>query len=283
MTGASQSLKVFGVRMVGVFALSVTLFLGAMHVPAHAQEPSPEFSGFLGLGGFATPDYEGSDDYQALPFAAARLAYDGYYLQTRGLGVRANIVPSEAVDFGPVISYKGARDDDVESTAVSRMAEVDAAVEAGLFLRIPVRGVAMPRDELSFDLQADTDIADGHDGAVAAFGVGYDFPLSKMLRVGLSASASYADDDYMDAYFGVDAADSAASGLARYGAGGGLKDVGLSANARYRLSGPWALTGFGGYTHLLGDAADSPVVDVEGSAHQFRGGLGISYSFGMGR
>jgi outer membrane scaffolding protein for murein synthesis (MipA/OmpV family) len=267
-------------RVLSVAAVAVGVSFGT----AQANEDyTPSFSGFLGVGAFATPDYEGSDDYRALPFAAARLAYDGYYLQTRGLGVRANIVPSPGVDFGPVLSYKGARDDDVESTAVSRMAEVDTAVEAGLFLRIPVREVLMPRDELSFDFQADTDIADGHDGSVATIGVGYDFAASERLRLGLSASASYADDDYMSAYFAVSAVDSAASGLAQTGAGAGLKDIGLSANARYSLSGPWGLTGFAGYTRLLSDAADSPVVDVEGNANQFRAGLGVSYSFGMGR
>ncbi|MEQ8601674.1 MAG: MipA/OmpV family protein [Marivibrio sp.] len=251
--------------------------------PAGAEEAAGKWSGFIGGGGFVTPDYEGSDDYQALPFAAARLAYDGYYLQTRGLGVRANIVASDAIDFGPALSYKGARDDDVESAAVSRMAEVDAAVEAGLFVRVPVRDVMMPRDELSVDLQADTGVGDGHDGSVVAFGLGYDFAAAPDLRLGLSVSASYADADYSDAYFSVDAADSARSGLSGYDADAGFKDVGVGASARYRLSGAWGLTGFADYTRLIGDAADSPVVDVEGSPDQFRAGVGVSYSFGMRR
>lgn len=267
----------------GLVCAAAVLAACAFAAPVQAQESEPRVSGFVGLGGFIAPDYEGSDDYQVLPFAAARLAYDGYYLQTRGLGVRANVIPFDAVDFGPVVSFKGARDDDVDSTAVSRMAEVDSAVEAGVFLRIPVRGVLSARDELSFDFQADTDVADGHDGTVATIGMGYDFPIAEKLRLGLSASASYADDDYMGSYFTVDAADSAAGGLARYDAGAGVKDIGLSANARYSLVGAWGLTGFAGYTRLLGDAADSPVVDDEGSADQFRAGLGVSYSFGMGR
>lgn len=250
---------------------------------AQAAEDAPHWSGFVGAGGFVSPDYEGSDDYRALPFAAARLAYDGYYLQTRGLGVRANIVPSDAVDFGPVVSYKGARDDDVESAAVSRMAEVDATAEAGFFVKVPVRDVLMEYDELSFDLQADTDVGDGHDGSVVSFGLGYDFALSRALRLGLSVSTSYADADYQDAYFSVDAGDAARSGLARYDADAGFKDVGVGASARYLLGGPWGLTGFANYSRLIGDAADSPVVDVEGSADQFRAGLGVSYSFGMGR
>jgi len=278
MTRRDGKRRTIGVKS-GLVAAALTALAAA---PAQAEETAARWSGFVGAGAFAAPDYEGSDDYRALPFAAARLAYDGYYLQTRGLGVRANLIPADAIDFGPVLSYKGARDDDVESAAVSRMAEVDAAVETGLFVRAPVRGVLMERDELSFDLQATTDVAGGHEGAVATIAVGYDFAAARDLRLGLSVSTSYADADYTDAYFSVDAQDAARSGLARYDADAGFKDVGLGASARYRLSGPWGLTGFANYSRLIGDAADSPLVEIEGAPDQIRLGVGVSYSFGMG-
>ena len=83
----------------------------------------------------------------------------------------------------------------------------------------------------------------------------------------------------MSTFFSVDARDAAASGLAQYDADGGLKDVWVQPMFVFLFSKKWHL-GFGfRYKLLLGDAADSPVVDVQGSKNQFLAGLGLIYSW----
>ena len=77
----------------------------------------------------------------------------------------------------------------------------------------------------------------------------------------------------MEAYFGVNATQSARSGLPEYKAEAGLKRVDLSASATYILTDKWLLRGEAGVGVLTGDAADSPIVeqDVQPSVSLFVG------------
>jgi MipA family protein len=84
-------------------------------------------------------------------------------------------------------------------------------------------------------------------------------------------------DTYAGSFFGVTPAASAASGLAAFDTGSGLKDVGLTLIGNYEVTETWSVTGIAGYTRLLGDAAASPIVSERGSPNQLFGGLGISY------
>lgn len=89
---------------------------------------------------------------------------------------------------------------------------------------------------------------------------------------------SWANDAYMDSFFGIDNAQSAASGLEPFEAEAGFKDVGLALRLNYGLTEHWAILTSGEYKRLLGDAADSPIVTDEGSADQ-RSFLAASYRF----
>jgi outer membrane scaffolding protein for murein synthesis (MipA/OmpV family) len=48
---------------------------------------------------------------------------------------------------------------------------------------------------------------------------------------------------------------------------------------RNALNGGWSVYGVGGYSRLLGDAADTPFTSERGSANQFIAGLGLGYTF----
>lgn len=65
---------------------------------AFAQAPKKDqVTSFVGFGVFATPEFEGSEDMQAVPLIAGRVQYNQYYIESHGLGLRANISPFEAV------------------------------------------------------------------------------------------------------------------------------------------------------------------------------------------
>ena len=81
----------------------------------------------------------------------------------------------------------------------------------------------------------------------------------------------------MDTYFGVDNKDSNRSGLKKYSADGGPKDIVLMGGVVWYLSGSWATTAGLRYARLFNEAADSPVVDMRGSANQLIGGIGVAY------
>ena len=64
---------------------------------------------------------------------------------------------------------------------------------------------------------------------------------SDRLAVSGTLITTWADGDYMDAYFSVTAAQSLASSLAVFDATSSLKDVSLAFGANYAVSDRWAL------------------------------------------
>jgi outer membrane protein len=258
---------------------TTVIALTSLLTPAVFAGGGSAVSGYAAVGVLMAPEYEGSDELQAAPLISARANYEQYYIETNGLGVRANVSPMKSVEFGPVLSYTMGRDNDVENERAKRMREIDAGVSTGAFVRVPFRGVMDKTDELALELQATSDVSDASDGTTISFGPSYSYSPTEKLRLGVSAMATYATDDYNQTYFGIDADNSARSGLAAYKAEGGMKDVGLLVNANYALNKRWGITSIAGYKELIGDAADSPIVDREGNAGQMMVGVGISYNF----
>lgn len=244
--------------------------------PAAGQEEG--WNGYVALGAVAVPDYEGSSDYEPAPLFAGKAGYDSYYLELRGMELRANVSPLSGWEFGPVIGVRGGRDD-VKNDRVDRLREIDDVVEAGGFVKASLHGLVDPSDQLSFGFEVKTAISGDEDGTTLSFGPSYSFSPMERLRLGFGLSATFADSDYVDTYFGIDAADAGRSGLRAFDGEGGLKDIGMSLNASYQLSEHWGIMGFAGYTQLVGDAADSPIVDDEGSAGQAIVGIGAMYRF----
>jgi outer membrane protein len=227
----------------------------------------------LGLGAGVAPDYEGSDEYRAVPLLYARVDWASgmfVYLEA-GSGLRVNLVPSPNWRLGPVLKYIPARDN-VEDKRVDKLEDVDAAVMLGGFA-----GYDLGR--WSTFVQLVQDVSGSNDGYVATLGVSYGIPVNDQLLVGFSATTNYASGDYMSTYFGIDAADSARSGLKTYNANAGFKDVGGGVLVQYWGWGNIGLRFRMGYVLLVGDAADSPVVKDVGDENQVFGGLMVTYRF----
>jgi outer membrane protein len=228
----------------------------------------------FGLGVGYAPDYEGSNDYEAVPLIQARINWQqGYFLSLLGNTLRANLVPSRNWHLGPVARYRMERDD-VDDDRIDDMEEVDAAVELGVF-------GAYSDERWLLRLTVLKDVADGHDGSLVELGLGYKIPLQERGKLTLFATSTYADSDYMDAYFGIDAADAAASGLSTYDADSGFKDLSAGLAWQYNFNRQWGMLAFAKYTRLLGDAEDSPVVDDAGDAGQSLVGVVFNYRFGQ--
>lgn len=237
----------------------------------------------IGLGAAVAPDYEGADEYRALPLPSLSWKTDLFTLRTRGPGIEIDLVPSPGFGFGPILRYDFGRDD-VDDAVVAALPDVEGSLEAGGFVSaaLPV-GAANPLGSgpvlATFRADATQGLGDdGHGGLEASASVGLLMP-GDPLTLGVNLSTSWADEDYMRSYFGVTAAGSAASGLPAFTPDSGIKDVGASLFASYKLTDNWSATMIASYTRLVGDAADSPIVARRGSENQFFGGLGLSYTF----
>ena len=101
---------------------------------------------------------------------------------------------------------------------------------------------------------------------------------SVVVAYSAGVDSTYGTDDYMDEFFSVGANNAARSGLSRYSADAGFKDIGLEAALTYKFTPRWSVTGLGRYARLIGDAEDSPIVKT-GSENQFVTGVLVGFSF----
>lgn len=228
----------------------------------------------LGGGVVLVPQYQGSDKFSVRPAPSFAFNLGSLRISSSGPGVAANLISVRGIDAGPVLRYNFGRDpDNIDNAAVKALPKIDGSVEAGAFAQVgyPVG----PGTFLTGRVEVVQGFGSGHGGLTAQGSVGLLRPGDKV-TLGLSASATYADADYMNSFFGVGAG--GGSGLAAYTPGAGVKDVGLTAFASYKLTDSWSLTGIAGVSQLLGKAADSPIVGT-GRATQGLLGVGISYTF----
>lgn len=230
----------------------------------------------VGVGFGFTPQYKGSSDVLAIPgltFAANWTT--GQYIRLSGLGIEANILGNEKHknwEFGPKLRFKLPRNEDiVDNDMVNTLDEIDVSVMAGLFTRY--------KFGKGFDIKAEYahDISGVSEGGVAGLELGYTFRKKRFLTR-ISTNTSFASENYMDTYFGVTPENLGTSLLPYYNVDGGIKDIRAAINTTYFINNKWAVSGQLGFTQLLGDIADSPIVD-QGSASQLSGGVIAIYRF----
>jgi len=267
-------------------ALMPIIALSMLAQPAAAQTANPAsqeekpdhgIHGTTAVGLGAVPEYEGADAYRIIPLANGRVYFDRRYLELDGLSLRGNMLNSRRVEFGPVAHLTFGRRDKIDSAAVARLGRINDAYEIGAFAAttLPVG----KHGEVRFALEGVHDVAQVHNGWIGTASVGYTHRFGDRFQLTGTTTLSGASDDYARRYFTITPQGSAASGLTAFSAKGGLKDVGISLGAAYKVTDRWSIVGFAGYKRLLGDFAKSPVVGREGSANQLSGGLGVGFHF----
>ena len=215
------------------------------------------------------PDYEGSDDYEFAWAPDIKISWrDIIVLQGRSL--RA-IYRNGGLKVGPLIALESGRDDG-DNNALRGLGDIDTGLSGGAFLTYEVI------DRVTLETEFRKEFAGGHGGALWDFGVGLRLPFEKPLIKGY-AGATYASDDYMSEFFGVNAVQSANSGLPVFGADAGIKSVTLSLSSGFDIDETWVIGARIIYSRLVGDAADSPIVDQRGSENQITLGVGLSAQF----
>jgi MipA family protein len=138
--------------------------------------------------------------------------------------------------------------------------------------------LADPRQDLVLEVEARQDVANDN-GFLATIRGAYRGRLTESLGGVAFVGSTRADDDYMNSYFSIDAANAAASGLDQFNADEGFKDVSFGGAVSYRFLESWSVAVLGTYARLLNDAKDSPIVDDVGDENQFFGGALINYQF----
>jgi outer membrane protein len=270
------------VKLLSVFfAVACALLIGQT---AQAQMLPFEIEGMdnvVGAGIGMLPDYQGSDDYTVggAPFFKLTLPKTDYYARLLATDLQVNIINDPVFRFGPAINYRFGRDDDVDDDVVKHMREIEGTVEAGVFAGIQLVDKNNPRNRFLSQIEFLGDVGGEYEGWNIALSANYYFQVHKAVDLILGAGINYADENYMQTYFGVDKVDAGRTGLPEFETDSGFLMARLNVGAVMHLSYQWHIAAGLQYRPLLDDASDSPVVDDRGDSNQWLYGLGVAYSW----
>ncbi len=231
-----------------VTSAALSCLFAALAAPALAQDRDQNRA-VLGLAGVYAPAYQGGDDYRLIPFPVLDLKYGRYFASSReGLG--ATLLEGQAVSVGAGVTYMpGYRRRDAPVGVGRLSGGAGARIFADARLGRLAAGLSVTR-ALTGEV----------DGTLVDASLAMPVRASARLTLIPSVSATWADGAYNRAYFGIDALQAAASGLAAYRPGGGLKDISASLTVSYRLNEKVTLGATGAVSSLRGDANNSPIV-----------------------
>lgn len=209
--------------------------------------------GRVGLAAIAGHQYLGSDErrWSLFPAIDCRWANGWFAGVGNGVGYKFNSDPQWqygvrlAADFGRKESH---------SSVLQGLGDIRARPEAGAFLNWRA-----PHD---FTLTSSVRYGAGNDrhGLLIDVGVRHGLQLATQWRLGTSLSATYANRNYMQGYFGITPEQSVASGYAVSEAGAGLRDVRAGVSLTHFITRDWAATLAVSASSLQGDAKDSVIV-----------------------
>lgn len=283
-----------GVLVAGGGASAEEIVNQQLEQPSPTEHPSTgPWNVTLGLGGGVTPNFEGASNYHATPIPFGNISYssrgfagtegtegtDAYATQAGGVdigllgvfvgaqGLGVNLLRVGGFRAGALLGYGGGRSESDDSH-LNGLGSIDGSIQMGGFARYRWN---------AFEVRAQIRQAVTHNnGLVGNVGVTYTFRPIDRLSVNIGPQVVFADSSYMEKYFGVTAAQSQASGLRTYSAGGGIKDVGLGMRSTYALDQHWIVFGIANVSEIVGDAANSPIVQ---SKEQITAGAGLAYHF----
>ena len=268
------------------FCAAGAFFIAASFGAASEARADPEGGRSVTLGGAAIvkPKYEGSDEFETIPIPiiipkfgetveenGSAITEVRKRVNFRGLDeIRIRVLGGERFHAGAVTGYITKRDQD-DGRLLRGLGDIDGGLVAGAYTGFTLGA-------FQFDAAILEKVTGDDSGPEFRFGVETTQQITERTRIVARVGTTFASDDYMQTYFGVTPTQSRDSkaGLAAYTPDAGIKDVFFEIGGTMDLSDRWLLKAGGRYGRLLGDAADSPVVETE---NQFSGVLGLGYRF----
>lgn len=220
----------------------ITLLFAPM--TAMAQEQGNGITFRVGLGPLFRPGYFGDDDYS--PALRGKFRVERLRFGSVTTGGKSDL----GLGFGGSVRFIGSRTAE-KFEELEGLDDIDFSLEFGGGLEY-----IAPHYEAFAKLRYGVI---GHGAFVAELGTDVFFRPTDHLTIKAGPRLLVGDDNYADTYFGVTAAESAASSFDAFDAQAGLMTVGLQAEAVYAINETWDVIGIVAYEQLQGDAADSPI------------------------
>lgn len=223
-------------------------------IPESAQpaEAGGEWHFIAGGVAASVPRYEGANSTRGVVFPLFDASYGNFFAgDLRGIGYQ--FVKERNLQFGARLGGAPGRRESADDR-LAGTGDLQRSGELGLFLNT--------RNDIGyFKLKA----AGGKRGSHAELGAGLDFrPAQRdILRVG--ANVGWANAEYMQTYFGIDAAQAASSGLPAYQAAGGLHNYTLLTSWTHVFDRHWLGSVALSQRRVAGSARNSPLVQSDSS------------------
>ncbi len=253
-----------GAVLIAYFAsVSAALAQGILYAPD--QQPSAwnidakpvPWDINLAVGAAMQPTFHGSDRYRATPIPLVIIRWrDTVSLGVEGLSLYWH---DNDLRIGGGVNYDGGRLDHETSGFLSSgdnrlkgLGDIDASVGLRGF-------VSYKLGPVYWDISATKYLGPQNKGVVVNFGGAAPFALTQRLIFRPHVGATWADDNYMQTFFGVSPLQASRTAFPGFNAGSGLEDINGGLTMVYLFNTHW----FGGIdataTRYLDDAARSPI------------------------
>jgi len=209
-------------------------------------------------GGMAIrPTYEGSDRYRVSPVPFFNVTYDDMIsLGPNGLSAYWH---HDNLRIGGGLTYDGGRKDSAGNGIFTQgddrlkgLGDIDSALGLKAFASYDLEPLVLSASLTKFT-------GSQNDGVLVDIGASLPYKVTDAFMLTPHIGTTWANQSYMQTFFGVTPTQSADSRFSQFSAGSGFKDVGAGINANYRFDEHWFIGANADVKELTGDAAKSPI------------------------
>lgn len=220
-------------------------------VQSPAEDAEPVWESRLGAVAVLRPVSPGVDKYRLMPLPFVEVVYrHRYFLSTeRGLG--ATVVAANGFSADLALHFDLGRKEDWAETELRGLGDIEAAPVAAGTLRYRNGGYTVA-------LKGRRALG-SYDGLRGELALAQQRRIGNGLALTLESYLAWADSATMEAYYGVDAAQSVGSGRAGYRPSAGLERWGGRLRLMRQFGARWGVATTLDYGVLLGDARRSPL------------------------
>lgn len=221
----------------------------------------------IGLAAGFQPKYGGAKAYRALPLPYLSLSQGIFFVDGLSAGVAYPLTSN--ISVGPILAIGLGRKEG-DAARLSGTGDIARNLQYGAFMRWH-EGPASA--SIKF-MQSAHGGYGGHvdlDLAYAVIDTGKD-------RVSIGAGTQWSNSSAAQTYFGINSQQAANStqGLPEYHPSAGFTSINAKASWEHRFDNSWSMRSTLGVGSLLGDAANSPIVERRTSMF---GSVGLAYRF----
>jgi len=234
------------------------------HTHPDWSSPASRWDVTVGGGVGVRPTYEGSDRYAVTPVPYIDVTYDDWLSLGPG-GLSAYWHDGNLRIGGGLTRNGGRKDSDGNGifnegdARLKGLGNIGSAVGFKAFASYKLGLVKVSGTVTKFNGSTSSNGSPTNDGVLVGIDAAMPFHLTDKLMIMTKVGATWANQNYMQTFFGVTAMQAANSRFSPYTANAGLKNVDVGIGASYRFNPRWSIHVLLDVKELTGDAAKSPI------------------------